>query len=226
MRIPVFVALGLALAATASAQDTGAPASAVNLALVATPSSSFVSGDTRNAALNDGNTPRSSRDSRRGSYGNWPRQGTQWVQYDWTQPIGTRQVEVYWWDDQQGVRLPKAARLKYWNGNEFVPVKNASGLGVAGDKFNSTTFDEVTTAKLRLEMDGDGENSTGILEWRVFDSGKSPEFPPTVIAGSDRDVVLGGKTYLNGKVKALKAGGAAARIAWSKQSGPGAVTFA
>src|ERR1043166_3142755 len=83
-------------------------------ALVATPSSSFVSGDTRNAALNDGLAPRSSRDNRRGSYGNWPRQGTQWVQYEWSQPISTKQIEVYWWADRQGVRLPKASRRKFW----------------------------------------------------------------------------------------------------------------
>src|SRR5215471_13917343 len=116
MKTPLFVALGLALAGIASAQD----ANIVNLAVVATPSSSYTSGDTRNTALNDGNTPRSSRDSRRGSYGNWPRQGTQWVQYEWTQPISTKEVEVYWWDDRQGVRLPKASRLKYWDGKEFV----------------------------------------------------------------------------------------------------------
>src|SRR5690348_6185555 len=104
------VILGIfTLAGASLAQEDAAP-SGVNLALVATPSSSYVSGDTRNTALNDGNTPRSSRDNRRGSYGNWPRRETQWVQYDWTQPISTRQIEVYWWDDRQGVRLPKAAR--------------------------------------------------------------------------------------------------------------------
>src|SRR6185503_9616122 len=149
-------ASGLFVSITAAlAQGTNAQASGANLALVATPSSSFVSGDTRNTALNDGNSPRSSRDSRRGSYGNWPRQGTQWVQYDWSQPISTKQVEVYWWDDRQGVHLPKASRLKYWDGKDFVPVKGAAEPGVAGDKFNSTTFDEITTTKLRLEMDGD-----------------------------------------------------------------------
>ncbi len=231
MKTPVFVALGLAIAGVASAQETNAATSDVhlglaNLALVATPSSSYVSGDTRNTALNDGNTPRSSRDSRRGSYGNWPRQGTQWVQYDWSQPISTKEIEVYWWDDQQGVRLPKACRLKYWDGKEFVSVRNAAGLGVSGDKFNATTFEEISTAKLRLEMDADGENSTGILEWRVWDSGKSPQFPPTVSAGVDRDVVLGGKTYLSGKVKTLKPQGQAGKVVWSKQSGPGGVTFA
>lgn len=58
------------------------------------------------------------------------------------------------------------------------PVKNASGLGVAENQYNTTTFDEVITSKLKLEIDSDGEFSTGILEWKVYDSGKSPEFPP------------------------------------------------
>ena len=53
-------------------------------------------------------------------------------------------------------------------------------------------------------MDGDGNFSTGILEWRVLDSGKSPDFPPKVSAGVDRDVMLDGKTYLSGAVKFLK----------------------
>jgi DUF1680 family protein len=227
MKRPVLTSLVLfLLAACVVAQETNTPASGVNLALVATPSSSFVSGDTRNSALNDGFTPRSSRDNRRGSYGNWPRQGKQWVQYDWTQPISTKQIEVYWWDDRQGVHLPKASRLKYWDGKEFIPVTNPNGLGVAGDTFNSTTFDEVTTTKLQLEIDGEAEFSTGVLEWRVVDSGKSPEFPPTVSAGVDRSVVRGGKTYLSGKVTALKREGSSSRVAWSKQSGPGNVSFA
>lgn len=225
MNISPSVGLGLLLlAAPTFAQENSA--TAVNMAVVATPSASYTSGDTAVTALNDGNEARNSRDRRRGSYGNWPRRDTQWVQYDWSQPICTKQIEVYWWDDRQGVRLPMASRLKYWDGKEFVPVNNASGLGVEGDKFNVTTFEEVTTSKLRLEMDGDAEFSTGILEWRVLDSGKSPDFPPSVVAGVDRVVVLGGKTYLSGKVKALKADTASARVKWQKLSGPGAVEFA
>ena len=46
-------------------------------------------------------------------------------------------------------------------------------------------------------------------------------------AGVDRVVVLGGKTYLDGKIPAsFKQGGAATTAAWSKVSGPGEVTFA
>ena len=215
----------LAGALTAAAQGAAGTAAPVNLAVVATASASHVSGDTSVAALNDNFAPRNSRDNRHGSYGNWPETGTQWVEYDWPQPVCTKRVEVYWWDDHQGVRLPKACRLEFWNGQAFVPAPNASGLGVLADQYNVTTFDEITTAKLRLEMDGNENFSTGILEWRVLDSGKSPEFPPQVSAGVDRDVILGGKTYLSGTVKFLKPG-ASAKVVWSRQAGPGKVSFA
>ena len=201
-------------------------AEGANMALVATPSSSYTSGDTSVDALNDGNTPRRSGGSPGGAYGNWNRTGTQWVQYEWSQPIGTNKIDVYWWDDRGGVRLPEASRLLYWNGSEFVPVKNAKGLGVEGDTFNTTTFDEVMTDKLRLEIDSDGRNSTGILEWKVYDSGKSPDFPPSVNAGIDRVVMQNGKTYLNGAVKGLADDSSGLRIEWSKKSGPGDVKFA
>ncbi len=222
--VSAFSLLLSAVCLTPLSAFTQNPAS-INLAVVAAPSSSYTSGDTTVTALNDGYTPRSSRDARRGSYGNWPRTGTEWVQYEWPQPVSTKQIEVYWWMDGQGVGAPKACRLLYWDGGAFTPVANAAGLGVAADKFNSTTFDEITTSKLRLEIESDGTLSTGILEWRVLDSGKSPEFPPRVTAGIDRDVVLGAKTYLSGSVKSLKADSKAAQVSWSKASGPGEVKF-
>lgn len=217
-RVSAFFALLAAMVTPILAAD--APA---NMALVATPTTSFHSGDTFVTALNDGNEPENSRERGTGSYGNWPRRGTEWVQYEWSQPIATKQIEVYWWDDRQGVRLPKASRLKYWNGTEFVAVANASGNGVAENQFNVTTFDEVKTTKLRLEIESDPEFSTGILEWRVLDSGSSPAFPPTTVAGIDRVVILGGKTYLSGAVKSLKTDGI--KVTWSKESGPGKVKF-
>jgi len=207
----------------------------LNLAVVATPSTSFVSGHETLAAVNDGFDPRNSNDTRHGEYGNWPSQGTQWVELRWSQPISTGKVDVYWWNDHRGVRLPTASRLLYWKAGEFVPVTNAQGLGVVENQYNTTTFDEVTTDRLRLEfdaapqrpeIDNDGTFSTGILEWKVYDSGKSPTFPPIVAAGVDRLVMRGGKTFLNGRVQALSRDGAAAPAVWGKVSGPGHVTFA
>jgi hypothetical protein len=218
--IAAFSALAFAQGAPVAPADPG-----VNLAVVAEASSSYVSGDTSLAALSDQYDPESSRDRRRGSYGNWNRTGTQWVQYDWSRPISTRKIDVYWWDDRRGVRLPVACRLLCWDGQAFVQVSNPSGLGVAENQYNSTTFNEVQTSKLRLEIDSNGAYSTGILEWKVYDSGKSPDFPPKVAAGVDRVVMLGGKTYLNGAIKTLAGKGAAPTVTWSKVSGPGTVTF-
>ena len=223
--IPAFlVAAAVLFNCNALAQNNTEPDSGVNLAVVAEPSCSYVSGDTSPTALNDEYDPPNSRDRRRGSYGNWPRRGTQWVQYDWSLPISTKKIDVYWWDDRRGVRLPEACRLLYWDGEDFVSVSNPSGLGVAGNQYNTTTFDEVRTSRLRLEIDSNDTYSTGILEWKVYDSGKSPDFPPRVDAGVDRVVILGGKTYLNGAIKTLGGKGAPV-MAWSKISGPGEVAF-
>jgi DUF1680 family protein len=177
------------------------------------------------SALNDGFLPSSSGDRALGAYGNWPEVGTQWVQYDWSKPITTNRIEVYWWVDGWGVGAPASVRLLYWDGKAFVPVPNTQGLGVAPDKFNVTTFDSITTDKLRLEIASDGKHSTGILEWRVFSSGPVPDFAPVVHAGIDRVVVLGGQTYLTGKTAFLLPA-ATDRVQWSKVSGPGQVTFA
>ncbi|MCX7009810.1 MAG: glycoside hydrolase family 127 protein, partial [Kiritimatiellaeota bacterium] len=198
-----------------------AHADSVNLALFATPGTSFVSGHETLGAINDGFEPRGVGDHSHGCYGNWPQSGTQWVELAWKQPVSTCKVEVYWWDDGRGVRLPKACRLLFWDGKNFVPVKKAEGLGVAGGRYNPTTFDEVTTSKLRLEMDGREKFSTGLIEWKVADSGKSPKFAPCVTAGPDRVVVLPAKTYLTGETR-----GASEVVVWSKAAGPGAVAFA
>jgi len=191
-----------------------------NLALVAKPSTSFVSGHETLAAVNDGFEPANSNDHSHPRYGNWPSKGTQWVCYEWEKPISTSRTDVYWWADGQGIHVPKACRVLFWDGAAFVPVKGAKGLGLELEKFNTTTFDEVTTTKLRLEFDGVGDFSTGILEWKVLDSGKSPKFAPRVEAGQDRSVVLAGKTWLTGEVK-----NGAGEVLWSKESGSGDVIF-
>lgn len=212
-----------AVASPALAALAGPPEA--NLALVAAPETSYVSPHETLGALNDGHAPAHSNDKSHGAYGNWPRRGTQWVEYRWPQPISTQKVEVYWFDDRRGVRLPKACRLLFWDGTAFRPVEGAQGLGLERDRFNATAFPEVATTRLRLEVDSDGEFSTGILEWRVYDSGRSPNFAPLVEAGPDRVVVLGGRTYLSGTVRDDGKPKPSPRIRWKKLSGPGDVAF-
>ena len=214
----------LSLPASVPAQSP-APGRA-NLALVARPSTSFVSGHENLDALNDGAAPSNSNDKRATAYGNWPRNGLQWVQYDWSQPVNVDRMEVYWFDDQGGVRLPVACRLKYWDGTAFAPVSGASGLGLEANRFNTTTFQAVTTAKLRLEFDSNGKSSTGLLEWRVFDTGQSANFAPVAQAGVDRVVVLPAPTRLNGTVKDDGKPMARPATRWNKESGPGEAAFA
>ncbi|MDP6545761.1 MAG: family 78 glycoside hydrolase catalytic domain [Phycisphaerae bacterium] len=150
-----------------------------NVALFAKPSTSYVSGHETLDAVNDGFKLANSNDKRYGAYGNWPRKGTHWVQYEWPKPVNVDSIDVYWFDDKGGVRLPKAVRVLYWDGKAFKPVKNPVGLGVEGNKYNTTTFKEVTASKLKLEFDS-GTASTGILEFKVYDAGGSPKFPPVV----------------------------------------------
>ncbi len=191
-----------------------------NLAPYATPATSFVSGHETLGAINDGVEPRGVGDHSHGAYGNWPQTGTQWVELRWPRSIKTREVAVYWWDDRQGVRLPVACRLSYKRGEQLTPVEQAEGLGVAGGKWNTTTFAPVETTVLRLEFDSQPKFSTGILEWRVLDAGGSSSFAPQVEAGVDRVVVRPAKTWLKAAVK----GRSDARV-WSKIAGPGEVAF-
>ena len=85
----LLVGAAVVFSCNALAQDGTEPDSGINLAIVAEPSSSYVSGDTSLRALNDEYDPPNSRDRRRGSYDNWPKRGTQWVQYDWSKSIST-----------------------------------------------------------------------------------------------------------------------------------------
>ena len=166
----IIILSGMALGSAAEA------ATKVNLAPVAEASTSNVSRDASLAALHDGHAPKVSHDRGEGAYGNWPSKGTQWVQYDWAAPVDTQKIDVFWWADGGGIGVPKAYRVLYWDGKGFVPVGNPSGLGVAKDTFNTTTFDAVRTTKLRLEMDGDRQvhGHSGV---ESVQRGRAPQLP-------------------------------------------------
>ncbi|MDO9341340.1 MAG: glycoside hydrolase family 127 protein [Bacteroidales bacterium] len=203
-------------------QGTISLPSGKNLAVVATPTSSSRSSASM-TSLNDGLIPNNTSGMRSG--GNRPpqRPTAQLVQYEWTQPVSTREIAVFWWNYENTVRLPQAYRIKYWDGNDFVPVKNAVGLGLENNLFNITKFDQVMTTKLRLEVDSVDRFLGTMLEWMVIQAENSPNHPPVVTAGVDRSVMLGGKTYLSGGVKSVAPYD---KIVWSKVSGPGNVNFA
>ena len=192
-----------------------------NLALVATPSASSRFGVAPNF-LNDGLTPVNTGGIRTGGNRPLQRLSNQWIQYDWNQAVTTSGLTVFWWNYGNSLRLPQAYRIKYWDGNDFVAVKNVSGLGLINNEFNMTTFDPVQTTRLRLEVDSTERFPGTILEWQVFQAENTPDHPPIAMAGVDRSVIIGGKTYLSGKTRSVTP---VTKITWKKKSGPGNVVF-
>jgi DUF1680 family protein len=206
-----------------------APPPASNLAQAAVPATSYVSPWETLSAINDGYNPANSADHSHGAYGNWNSTSTNWVEYDWSQPISTSKMDVYWWADGAGIAAPTSCSLQYWNGTSFVPISNPVGLGVALNQYNTTTFDPVTTTRLRLYIVPSGATSggisTGILQWKVYDNGATANFPPVASAGVDRDVILGGNTYLSGSVQDDGKIFVRPVVTWRQLSGPGPITL-
>jgi len=97
------------------------------------------------------------------------RGGTEWIQYDFPKPTKVSSVDVYWFDDtgRGHCRIPKSWRLLYQADGRLKPVAATGTFGIAKDKFNKVTFDEVQTKSLRIEVELPPEFSSGILEWRV-----------------------------------------------------------
>jgi len=194
-----------------------------NLSNVATATNSMRWGPSL-AVMNDGLTPTDTLPwkPRPNTSGRKRPLTAQWVQYEWIQPVGTREISVFLWDYQNGIPLPAAYRVQYWDGSAFVSVKNAKGLGVQNKQYNITTFDEVKTTKLRIEVDSALMFPNNIQEWIVYQSPGSPDIPPIVTAGPDRDVITGGKTWLSGSLKSVTP---VQKTIWTKKSGPGPVEF-
>ena len=215
VNIPAAIAVGQS---TTIANKVEASNPRGNLAAVATASSSSRF-DQSLYFLNDGLTP-TIQGNRGGS--RQQARSNMWIQYEWAQPISTREISVYWWNYNGNIRLPESYHVQYWDGNNFLPVKNASGLGLTNNQFNATSFDEIKTTKLRLELDSADRGTATLLEWMVYPSENSSPVAPVVIAGNDRVVILGGKTYLSGVVKSVTG---VNEVVWSKISGPGNVSF-
>lgn len=198
--------------------------SAVNLALVAAASCAGASTRDKLAALNSAYTPPNSRDRSHEVWESGRDTGGQWVEYRWSQPVEADRVDVYWGWDEWDIKLPASARLLWWDGQAYQPVRGAQGLGVEINRFNTARFEAVKTTRLRLEVQSLKEKSVGILQWQVWSHGPVPAFAPRVEAGVDRSVVVGGDSYLSGRVVTLSARDTPA-VRWRTISGPGDVVF-
>ncbi|HVV06466.1 MAG TPA: beta-L-arabinofuranosidase domain-containing protein [Puia sp.] len=207
----------LALAFDATAQ-TAAP-QYDNLATIAVatgsgrPSSSL-------EEIRDGLTP-TPRGERRGN--RLPRLGSQWLQYEWRQPVHIKEIDLFWWNYGNTIRLPEAYRISWWDGHRFIPVKNPSGMGLVNSQYNTTAFDEVTTTRLRLDVDSVDRWTSTLMEWKVPQPAGAPAPPPIALAGPDRDVVTGGRTWFSGSARSIAP---ITGVSWAQTSGPDKVQIA
>jgi len=201
----------------------------VNIAVLAK-SSGSARGGAPVAGLNDGLTPNIVPDAMRQRAANPNQSGNrrpqrltaQWVQYEWVKPVTIDEVAIFFYNFDNLAKLPQVYRLKYWDGNDYVPVNNVVGLGLVNNQYNSTTFKEVTTTRLRLEIDSVDRFASTILEWKALKTLNSPDVAPVVTAGIDRDVMVGGKTYLSADIKAVAP---IKKSTWTA-TGPAKVEFA
>lgn len=116
-------------------------------------------GDTSASSSEQGDPDNSSLDS--------PNPTTQWLQYDFSQSYTISSIDVYWIDDDGNIELPDSYSIQYWNGSEWTDVDNPSGLGLVVNQYNNTTFDPVSTDRIRLNVAGDEMVLTGIESWQV-----------------------------------------------------------
>jgi hypothetical protein len=100
-------------------------------------------------------------------WGTWPNQDRQWAELTWPTAQTLRSAQVYFFDDNGGVRLPASWTLQYWNGSAYLDVPSAGGYPVAADRYQEVTFGPVSTTRLRVALTS-GAGSVGLLEVKAF----------------------------------------------------------
>ncbi|MFK3979177.1 MGH1-like glycoside hydrolase domain-containing protein [Micromonospora sp. NPDC050397] len=143
------------------------PEPGTNLAGTATPTGSYTSSWESVAAINDGVDPSSSNDTVNPRWGTWPNTGEQWALLTWPSNQTLTSAQVYFFDDNGGVRAPASWRLQYWNGSAYVDVPGASGYPTAINQYNQVTFPSLSTSRLRVVLQS-GAGSVGLLEVKAF----------------------------------------------------------
>jgi predicted GH43/DUF377 family glycosyl hydrolase len=153
--------------------DQGASTSLKASASHNSPSNSF-------DALGNDQIPTASNDMTMPRFTWWDHKGgTEWVQYDFSQPKEVSSVQVYWFDDigTGQCRIPESWRLLYQDGGTWKPVSDNATTIATRDQFNPMSFAPIKTRALRIEVELQSGFSGGLLKWHVnapavFDAGK------------------------------------------------------
>lgn len=137
-------------------------------------SNSTVSSSVRNkrmfSAIKDQYEPADSKDKNYPYLHWWPsKNSSEYIQYDFNSAQTVSESKVYWYDDEPwgGCRIPASYKLLYKKGDQWLPVKNTIPYQISKDKFNTLSFEPVTTTALRMEIQLPADNSSGVHEWAV-----------------------------------------------------------
>jgi hypothetical protein len=139
-----------------------------NQAGSATATASYTSPWEAVTAVNDGIDPPSSNDTVNPRWGTWPETGQQWAELTWPSAKTLNKADVYFFDDDQGIDMPSAWKLQYWNGSAYVDVPGASAYPLARNQYNTVTFTATSTTRLRVLLTSNGTDSVGLLEAKVY----------------------------------------------------------
>ncbi len=105
-------------------------------------------------------------------WGNWSQTtGSQhYVGFTWDNAVTTNAIDLYWYDDNGGTRVPSDFHLEYKDETGTfqritfdTPVSGAKAL----NQYNRLTFPTVTTKDLRLVMTT-ASNASGIYRFKVY----------------------------------------------------------
>ncbi|MFE6234171.1 Ig-like domain-containing protein [Cellulosimicrobium sp. NPDC057862] len=163
-----------------------------NVALIGTPEASYTASWNKVEAVNDG-AGVSTGGAHDATWATWSgdRPATQWLEYSWPAPVTVDRSVVRFWSDGtdangDNVRVPASWKLQYWDAaaGAFVDVPHPSGYPTDRLATNETTFDAVTTTRLRATFDALREttattySAVGVSEWEVWGTGGVEEPEP------------------------------------------------
>ncbi|GAA4532458.1 MULTISPECIES: hypothetical protein [Nonomuraea] len=151
-----------------------AKAAPVNLATAATPSASYTSPWESVTAINDGVDPPRSNDTANARWGTWPQTGTQWAELTWPTAQTITSAEVYFFDDNGGVRVPASWKLQRWSGGSYIDIPGTYPTAV--NAYNRVTFSQISTVRLRVVLQS-GAASVGLLEVKAIGDNGNPSTP-------------------------------------------------
>ncbi|MGI6401908.1 MAG: glycoside hydrolase family 127 protein [Thermoguttaceae bacterium] len=124
-------------------------------------------------AIEQSATPASSADTQVPRATWWDHKGTaEWFEYEFPEAKKLSKSTVYWFDDRSingGCAVPQSWKLTWFDEetDQWVDVATADEYSVDMDRDIVVNFDEITTKKIRIEVQLQEGLSGGILRWVV-----------------------------------------------------------